>query len=247
MTKGIVLTPALEGKGEKTLYPYLTARLRANNALAARQLLAGWLAYANARVAVMARQTLESQRLISLETERQQLGLARTLEAIERQVSRTRLGYALLLAQAAGVTQPVFTRGETFRDDPDFPITLGEKGLRRKLDIFNNDTDLSHLSVELQEREDMVRRMEAASVDAPGITAFHLLLRPKLPARRDGLGMVVFVLLGALFGLLVSACVVLLREACQRQIPESRGLLPVADTFPGCRRYRSENDVPHTD
>jgi len=217
MIKGMVLEPALEGKGEKTLYPYLTARLKAKDPGQAQRLLDDWLAYVNARVATMARETLEEQRRVHLEAMRQQLALARSREAITREVTVNRLGYALSLAKAAGVSQPVFTKGEAFHDDPDFPLGLGEKGLSRKLAIFSDETDLRRLSVSLQEQEDMVSRLEKLPVTAPSIQAFHLLSRPVLPEQHDGPGTALLMLLGAMVGGMLATGLVLLRSVSHAQ------------------------------
>lgn len=223
MIQGMVLEPASGGKGREPLYPYLTARLKAKHARDARTLLADWLVYVNARVATMARQTLEAQRRVRLQTLREQLELERTRETIVRQVSVTRLGYALSLARAAGLSQPVFMKGDAFHDDPDFPLGLGEKGLSRKLAIYRDGTDLRQLSVALQEQEDGVSRLEKIRVDAPDIQAFHLLSRPVLPEQHDGPGGMLLMLAGALLGAGSAAAGVALRHL----------LAPQAGAVPG--------------
>ncbi|MFZ4170086.1 LPS O-antigen chain length determinant protein WzzB [Enterobacter ludwigii] len=249
MIQGMVLEPAPEGKGEKTLYPYLTARLKAKTAPQARQLLDDWLVYVNARVATMARQTLEEQRRVHLEAVREQLGLARTREAIARQVSVTRLGYALSLAKAAGISQPVFTKGDAFHDDPDFPLGLGEKGLSRKLEIYSDGTDLRRLSVTLQEQEDLVRRLESIPVTTPSVQAFHLLSSPVLPERHDGPQTVLLMVLGALAGGFIAAGVVLLRSLSHPQAGTrpagDRTALPAIAPCPVCH-IPHRQDTPGT-
>ncbi|MFZ5274864.1 Wzz/FepE/Etk N-terminal domain-containing protein [Enterobacter asburiae] len=227
MMKGMVLEASPEGRGEKTLYPYLTALLKAKDPRQAQQLLDDWITYVNDRVATMARQTLEEQRRVHLEAMRQQLDLARSREAITREVAVTRLGYALSLAKAAGVSQPVFMKGEAFHDDPDFPLGLGEKGLSRKLAIFSGETDLRVLSVSLQEKEDMLSRLEKLPMTASAIQAVHLLSRPELPERHDGPGLALLLVLGALLGGLTAAGWVFLLN-----ISRPQNIFPLSGALP---------------
>ena len=212
MMKGMVLEAAPGEKGRGPLYSYLTARLKAKSARDAQTLLDDWLVYVNARVATMARQTLEAQRRVRLDAMREQLELDRTRETIARQVSVTRLGYALSLARATGLSQPMFTKGDAFQDDPDFPLILGEKGLRRKLAIYRDGTDLRQLSVALQEQEDMVSRLEKMQISAPDVQSFHLLSRPVLAEQHDGPGDVLLMLAGGMAGAGVAAFIVTLRS-----------------------------------
>lgn len=110
---------------------------------------------------------------------------------------------------------PVFTQGEAFRDDPDFPLALGEKGLSRKLAIFSREASLRQLSVTLQEQEDMVSRLEGVRMSSTPLKAFHLLSSPERPERHDGPGAALLGLLGALSGGVIAAGLVLFRAACQ--------------------------------
>lgn len=108
MMKGmVVLEPAPQGKTDKPLQPYLTAQLKAKAAPDAQTLLDGWLTYVSGQVSLMAEKTLEEQRRVRLVSARQQLSLTRTREEIDRQVRVTRLEYALSIAKAAGISQPV--------------------------------------------------------------------------------------------------------------------------------------------
>lgn len=235
--KGISLEAAPTGRQEKPLYPSLTAGIRMQDAQEAQAMLDDYLRFVTDRVTQAVRQTLESQRQVRLTAARQQLSLTLARETVAHSVNVTRLEYALSLAQAAGVTQPVFTRGEMFRDDPDFPLSLGEKGLAKKLAILNAEKDLRALSTTLQDQDEMIRRLEAVYVTDVSVTPFHLLSRPSLPEQHDGPGPLLILLLSGMAGLMLSAGCLLMKAALDNpQVVPPQGSNVGGHTIVGCER-----------
>lgn len=242
----IGLEPGATGKGSNNLYPYLIARIRLSDREGGERLLVEYLEYVNERVSEQTRATLSEALQVKLDNARQQLDIARSQAAIARQITITRLGYALSLAKVAGITQPVFIKGSIFHDDPDFPISLGDKGLARKLEILNGIPDMSALSTDVQNQADLVRRLMAINVPELRLTSYHLLSRPMTPVRHDGPGVLLLSLLGALSGLMLAVGRLLLAESLTTFLNVTEGKASVSTGLCADIRERSggrDNDT----
>lgn len=209
------ITLAENGGQKQNPLPYAWLKLSAKGDTpdAARMLLTNWLHTSAARVAEQARDALASQRDSALDVAEGHLTMMTQQEADRRAVQINRLEYALSLARAAGIQQPLWTKGYTLSDDPDFPVSLGASGLAEKLALLKRDTDPGWLSTPLREQQLKVRTLRALRTEGVRVQPYRLLASPSLPLSPDGPSRSLVVLLTVLLCLIGAAGIVLLRDA----------------------------------
>lgn len=142
------------------------------------------------------------------------------LESI-RQIKLARIRYSLSVARAAGIENPVFSDGQTIRDDPDFPVMLGATALAEKLRIEKSLTDVAQLDEALREKQLTLDALTHARVADVDFKPFSWQVVPEPPFKPDGPG---WILVGAscmLLGLIAGCGLVLLRKfLAQQEISE---------------------------
>lgn len=229
LADGMTLTTAETDKKGGLPYARVTLQARADSPEGAQALLAGWLQVAGAQVAARARTALAVQRDGALDVARGRLALMLRQAAAHRDVQVNRLSHALQLARAAGISRPLWAQGYTLRDDPDFPVSLGVSGLTEKLALLKNDTDLSALSTSLRDQQLQVQQLAALSTDGLSVQPYRLLSSPSWPLRPDGPGRALLMLLSVLLSLMLTAGIILLRDALRARDtqpayhPDTRG------------------------
>lgn len=218
---GTKAQPVVGGKNEPApLYRSWKLSFTGPDAQSARDTLRGYIDFVAGKTTAQIQQELHDAQLLKIDTEKSGLALALS-ELQNTHLARIqRLSYALQIAGAAGITAPVYTRGQSLNDDPDFSVALGARGLASKLDIEKNITDLTELNPELRNRKYRLGELEKLSIRSPGFPVFSYQVPPSYPEKREGPGMMLMVLLGALMGGLTGGAYVLLRNAAAgRRLP----------------------------
>lgn len=98
------------------------------------------------------------------------------------------LRYSLEIASAAGVVKPSYSNGQTIKDNPDFPISLGVNGIKRKLEIEKSLEDIAEINGDLRNRQFILEKLTRSCVDGVEFTPFSYQARPSLPVRQDDPG-----------------------------------------------------------
>ncbi|WP_232351061.1 Wzz/FepE/Etk N-terminal domain-containing protein [Edwardsiella ictaluri] len=124
-----------------------------------------------------------------------------------------RLGVSARSSQEAGISKPLYGNGATFKDDDDFPISLGTNGLRQKLDIEKSQTDLTELNAGLKNSQQYIGRLSQVHLSDLKIQPFKYLMLPSIPVQKEAPKGALIVLLSAMAGLLLSCGAVLMRHA----------------------------------
>lgn len=161
-------------------------------------------------------QTLEGVRntvALKVQTEQEALELERAKLTNLHNTSIKRLNYSLQVAEAAGIIRPVYSSGQVVHDDPDFSITLGASGIKRKLEILKSIRDISELIPDLHNREYQLSLMKEIRVKDFVFPVFKYQLAPSLPVKKDSPGTLVVVVLAVLLGGIFTCGSILLSHA----------------------------------
>ncbi len=211
----------LDQATESKEYTYYRLGVSAHSSQEAHALLQGYIDFVAARVVDDLRYNIKSQldQTLTREKAQYQLTLQRLKNA--QQVKIRRLNYSLAVAQAAGISKPLYGNGATFKDDDDFPISLGTNGLRQKLDIERSQTDLSELNAGLKNSQMYIGRLSQVHLNALTVQPFKYLMLPSVPVQKEAPKGALIVVLSALAGLLLSCGAALMRHAIVSREMES--------------------------
>lgn len=145
--------------------------------------------------------------------EKDRLALDRINLENQHNVNIERLGYSLQVANAAGLTKPVYSNGQAVKDDPDYSVALGANGLAEKLKIEQSIKDVAQLNVSVQNREHVLSALQAINLGEIDFMPYKFQMQPSLPVKKDGVGKSLIIVLAALIGVIVAVGAVLLRSA----------------------------------
>ncbi|ENM5738584.1 LPS O-antigen chain length determinant protein WzzB [Vibrio mimicus] len=128
------------------------------------------------------------------------------------QVELERTQYALNIAEAADIKQPVQSLGE----QEIFSINIGSRALKAKVDALKSIKDLSVFEPRLAMLQSKLSQfdLEALSADAKwSVNGFYYLDQPEQPLTRDKPKRALIVVLGGLLGGMLGVAIVLVRFA----------------------------------
>ncbi|ATF95454.1 Ferric enterobactin transport protein fepE [Cedecea neteri] len=179
----------------------------------AQDVLSGYIAFISDKTASQIVRGIRNALALKLNTEREKLTLDRVQLQNSHNSSILRLGYARKIAQAANITEPVYGKGQIVSDDPDFSVTLGTKGISSKLEIEKTISDFTELNPDIKNREYRLARLEEVSIKNTNIPVINFQQSPTYPIKKDGPGIVVFLILSALIGGIAGCASVLLCHA----------------------------------
>ncbi|EOW9309964.1 LPS O-antigen chain length determinant protein WzzB [Vibrio cholerae] len=132
------------------------------------------------------------------------------------QVELERTQYALNIAEAADIKQPVQNLGE----QEIFAINIGSRALKAKVDALKSIKDLSVFEPRLAILQSKLSQfdLETLSVEAKwSVNGFYYLDQPEQPLTRDKPKRALIVVLGGLLGGMLGVAVVLVRFAFRRE------------------------------
>ncbi|WP_336844974.1 LPS O-antigen length regulator Wzz(fepE) [Providencia rettgeri] len=202
-----------QGKDEnKNPYVSWTLSFDAPTASDAQMVLQGYIDYVSD---IIQQETIEAIRnQIELKTKmvKQQLSLDRVRLKNTHNTQLKRLSYSLEIAKAAGIQKPVYSRGLTVKDDPDYSVTLGVDGIAKKLQIENNIKDVSELNDDLQNREYYLTLLTKLVIEDIKIEPFKYQQLPSRPIKKEGPGKLIIVFLAGILGAFLAISYVLLRN-----------------------------------
>lgn len=212
-TNNISISGNAEDKatGTKT-YRYLRLKISARSPDAAKILLQGYIDYIGN--AVNKYVLFKIQRAVISKVDTEEDVFSQEMQKIQsnRLERIKRLEYALSIANVAGVQKPVYSKGGTILDDPDYPITLGAEALRQKLNVEKNITDPLTMNSALRNMKmniDMLRKLKISSVN---FKPFRYLQIPEVPTQKEQPRRLIILLLSTIIGLMVAVGVVLLQN-----------------------------------
>ena len=194
-------------------YSSWTLSFTAPNAVDAQQVLNGYVEFIAQRVNKDVVQDLKNAVELKIAFEKDKLQLDRTMLENQHNIKVERLGYSLQVANAAGIKKPVYSNGQAVKDDPDFSVALGADGLAEKLKIEQSIKDVSELNAALQNREHLLKKLEALNVADVDFYPYKYQMQPSLPVKTDGPRKSLIIVLAAMVGLIVATGMVLLRQA----------------------------------
>lgn len=200
-------------KNETALFTSWVLSFTAPNKEEAQQVLAGYIQFISQIVVQDSLENIRNQLEVKTRFEKERLALDRVKLKNQLDTNIKRLNYSLEIANAAGIKKPVYSNGQTIKDDPDFSISLGADGIQRKLEIEKSVTDVAELNAELQNRQYYVEQLESVNIRDVTFSPFKYQLEPSLPVKQQGPGKKIIVLLAALLGGIVACGGVLLRHA----------------------------------
>jgi LPS O-antigen subunit length determinant protein (WzzB/FepE family) len=194
-------------------YSSWTLSFTAPNAVDAQQVLNDYVEFIAQRVNKDVVQDLKNAVELKIAFEKDKLQLDRTMLENQHNIKVERLGYSLQVANAAGIKKPVYSNGQAVKDDPDFSVALGADGLAEKLKIEQSIKDVSELNAALQNREHLLKKLEAINVADVDFYPYKYQMQPSLPVKTDGPRKSLIIVLTAMVGLIVATGMVLLRQA----------------------------------
>ncbi|CAM2822174.1 LPS O-antigen chain length determinant protein WzzB [Vibrio neptunius] len=122
--------------------------------------------------------------------------------------------YALSIANAAGVTQPI----QTNSNNELFGIDLGTKALEAKVKALESVKNLSVVEPRLQQINAKLEMLENLKIDRSiQFQTFRFLENVEQPITRDKPKRALIVVLGTLLGVMLGAAIVLIRFAFRRE------------------------------
>lgn len=198
---------------DKKEYRYYEIKYTAENPVAARDLLEGYINYVTVVVESELHQriTYEVDMLKGKAIGQYNLDVSRAENA--HNIKLERLQYALQIADAAGLKKPSWSNGNTIQDDPDFSVTLGADGLRRKLQIEQSISNPVMLNPDLQNRRLYIEKLNIMNINDLHVKPFKYMRAPYEPIKRDAPNRALIVLLFALAGGVAGCSYVLLNNA----------------------------------
>jgi LPS O-antigen subunit length determinant protein (WzzB/FepE family) len=152
---------------------------------------------------------------LALEIQRQTAVIALKRQSLIalRQTKIRRLEYALQIATAAGISHPAYSTGQLIKDDPDFPVMLGAKGLSQKLQIEKALGDIEELNADLRNQEYRLSMLKQIALQQRTFPVVNFQQVATLPLKKDGSGPLVIILLFSLIGVFFGALWVLFQHA----------------------------------
>ncbi|RGP87334.1 LPS O-antigen chain length determinant protein WzzB [Vibrio cholerae] len=132
------------------------------------------------------------------------------------QVELERTQYALSIAEAADIKQPVQNLGEQEL----FAINIGSRALKAKVDALKSIKDLSVFEPRLVILQSKLSQFDLETLSAEGkwsINGFYYLEQPEQPLTRDKPKRALIVVLGGLLGVMLGVTMVLVRFAFRRE------------------------------
>lgn len=210
-----------KGKGDaEPLYRSWVLSFTGPNAKEVQNVLGGYIDFISDKTTRQIVSGIRNALALKASVEKERLALDLVQLQNSHNSSILRLGYALQIAKAAGITEPVYGKGQVVNDDPEFSVALGVNGIASKLEVERSIKDLTELNPELKNREYRLARLEALRIKDISIPVIGYQQSPSYPTKKDGPGMVLFLLLSAILGGLVGCASVLLRNAIgARKVP----------------------------
>ncbi len=202
---------------EKSPYESWTLKFTAPDAQDAQQVLDGYIEYVTREVVAEEMKIIQSNLALSISNKQRKLSLERARLENARNVAIQRLNYSLAIANAAGIKDPVYSNGQAVKDDPDFSIALGARGLAEKLSIEKSIHDVAELNADLLNQQHVLSQLKAIEIKDIDFSPFRYQMPPSLPIKRDGISRIFLVVLAALFGACAFCIWVFGKEAMQNQ------------------------------
>jgi len=200
-------------KDNNSLYSSWTLSFTGPKPDEAQQILAGYIKFVSAEVVKQTLSILHDNVAMKTQIETQRLELDRARLENDKEAKIKRLNYSLQVAKAAGISKPVYSNGQTIKDDPDFSVTLGTDGLNKKLEIEKSIKDVSELNAEILNREYLLKQLEELKIKEIQFPVVNYQLMPSLPVKKDGPGKLLVIMLATLIGGGVACGSVLLQSA----------------------------------
>ncbi|PTO86880.1 LPS chain length-determining protein [Vibrio splendidus] len=129
-------------------------------------------------------------------------------------VEMERVKYAVAIANAAGVSEPI----QTSNHDEIFGIDLGAKGLKAKVEALKSIKNLSVIEPRLRQIDAKLEMLNNFEIDRNvEFQTFRFLENVEQPIFRDGLKRALIIFLGALFGGGIGVIIVLVRFTFKKE------------------------------
>ncbi|WP_064513483.1 LPS O-antigen length regulator Wzz(fepE) [Buttiauxella gaviniae] len=200
-------------KTDNAPYTSWTLSFTAPDAEDAQQVLQKYVEFVAAEVSKDVISNVKNALELKVAFEKNKLALDRTALQNEHNVNLERLGYSLQVANAAGLKDPVYSNGQAVKDDPDYSVALGAKGLTEKLKIEQSIKDVAQLNASVQNRDHVLTSLEAIKLGEIDFKPYQFQMQPSLPLKKDGPGKSLIIVLATLVGLIVASGMVLVRGA----------------------------------
>lgn len=211
---------AQDKDADKKEYRYYEIKYTAENPVAARDLLEGYINYVTGVVETELHQRISYQVDMLKGKEIGRYNMDRVRAENARRIKVERLQYALEIANSAGLKKPSWSNGGTIQDDPDFSVTLGSDGLDRKLKIEKSISDPIALNADLQNRRLYIEKLNELKINELHVEPFKYMRAPYEPLQRAAPKRSLIVLLFGMAGLIAACAYVLLSHAMlQRRKP----------------------------
>lgn len=204
---------AQDKESDKKEYRYYEIKYSAENPVAARDLLEGYINYVAAVVETELHQSISYQVDMLKGKEIGRYNLDKAREENAQRIKVERLQYALEIANSAGLKKPSWSNGGTIQDDPDFSVTLGSDGLNRKLKIEQSMSDPIALNTDLQNRRLYIEKLNQLKINELNVVPFKYMRAPYEPLQRDAPKRSLIVLLFGMAGLIAACAYTLLSHA----------------------------------
>ncbi|MBI0275637.1 LPS O-antigen length regulator [Hafnia alvei] len=200
-----------------TAYSYYKLSFTADSSEDAQKTLEGYISVVNASVEKFIAGKIQRLIDISLSSEESKYDMALARLKNVQDVNINRLGYALSIADAAGVKRPLYSNGTAIKDDPDFSIALGSDGLKRKLEIEKSITDLAQLNSGLQDSKMIISKLRELKLADINFTAYKYMMKPNEPVKKDSPKTALIVLLALILGGITSVGLVTVRHVIKNR------------------------------
>jgi LPS O-antigen subunit length determinant protein (WzzB/FepE family) len=200
-------------KTDNKPYASWTLSFTAPDAQDAQQVLESYVEFVTAEVNKDVINRVRNAIDLKVAFEKDRLALDRVNLQNQHKVNLERLGYSLQVATAAGLKEPVYSNGQAVKDDPDYSVSLGSKGLAEKLKIEESIKDVAQLNASIQNREYVLNALQAINLVSIDFKPYQYQMQPSLPLKKDGPGKSLIIVLAALVGFIVAAGSVLVRGA----------------------------------
>lgn len=197
----------------KSPYTSWTLSFTAPTANDAQNVLKGYINFITSIIEKETMENIRNQIILQTKMVEKQLELDRIRLSNDHYIKIKRLNYSLEVANAAGIKRPIYSSGESVKDDPDYSVALGSDGIAQKLRIEKNIKDISELNADVQNREYCLGLLKKISLDDVNFELFRYQLEPSLPVKQDGPHRVLIVVLASLLGILYACGSVFFREA----------------------------------
>lgn len=203
-------------KSKNEIMPFnsWTLSYTAKNNFDAQTILLGFVDYISEKVKNETNRYIKNVIEIKTNFEREKLSDDLIKIKNNQEANIQRLKYSLEIANAAGIKKPAYSYGHVIKDDPDYSISLGSDGIKRKLIIEKKLEDLSEINGDIRSRKYIIQQLN--DIDADNIllsSSFHYQLSPTLPIDNDGPRKSIIIAFSGLLGFIFSCGWVLLLNA----------------------------------